>query len=47
MEARAPYHTAAPTSPRNLAQPLGQWLRAQGFSVLLQELPTYVVLTAH
>lgn len=47
MEERAPYHTAAPKGPRNLAQPLGEWLRAQGFSVLLQELPTYVVLTAH
>ncbi len=47
MEKRAPYHTAAPKGPRNLAQPLGEWLRAQGFSVLLQELSAYALLTAH
>jgi hypothetical protein len=46
METRAPYHTQVPKGPRNLAQPLGEWLRAQGFSTQLQELPDYVVLTA-
>jgi hypothetical protein len=46
MEARAPYQSAAPQGPRNLATGLGEWLRAQGFSVQVQESPTYVVLTA-
>jgi hypothetical protein len=46
MEARALYQTESPKGPRNLAQPLGEWLRAQGFSTQLQSLPNYVVLTA-
>ena len=46
MEARASYHTEAPKGPRNLAQPLGEWLQSQGFSTQLQTLPNYVVLTA-
>ena len=33
MEGRAPYHSAAPKLPRNLAAPIAEWLRAQGFVV--------------
>jgi hypothetical protein len=33
MEDRAPYHTPAPKVPRNLAAPLVEWLRTQGFAV--------------
>lgn len=33
MEERAPYHTAAPKGPRNLAEPIATWLREQGFAV--------------
>lgn len=32
MEARAPYHTAAPSGPRNLAAALAAWLRGLGFT---------------
>jgi hypothetical protein len=34
MEARAPYYTAAPKGPRNLASPIAEWLRTQGFAVI-------------
>jgi len=32
MEARAPYHTAAPQGLRNIAAPLAAWLRGLGFT---------------
>jgi hypothetical protein len=34
MEDRAPYHTSVPKVPRNLAAPLAEWLRTQGFAVI-------------
>jgi hypothetical protein len=36
METRAPYHTATPKPPRNLAEPIAQWLREQGFTLTEQ-----------
>lgn len=47
MEKRAPYQTATPQGPRNLAQGLGEWLRTQGFSASEQRQPTFCLLTAH
>jgi len=32
MEARAPYHAAAPNGPRNLAAAIAAWLRGLGFA---------------
>lgn len=47
MEERAPYHTAAPKGPRNLAEPLAAWLREQGFTATMRQAsPTYALLEA-
>jgi hypothetical protein len=46
MEARAPYHTA-PKPPRNLAEPVAQWLREQGFTATEQQHETMVTVEAH
>ena len=48
MESRAPYQSAAaPQGPRNLAAPLGQWLRTLGFTTSEQAFPTLTLLSAH
>lgn len=48
MEDRAPYHTAAPAGPRNLAAPLTAWLRTQGFTATeYQTLATFASVAAH
>lgn len=46
MEARAPYHTAAPKGPRNLAAPIAQWLREQGFTVTERQHDTMATVEA-
>ena len=44
MEARAPY---GQPGPRNLAQPLAEWLRAQGWVATEQALPAMHTVEAH
>jgi len=47
MEDRAPYHTAAPQGPRNLAAPLAAWLREQGFTATEHLRATLATVAAH
>jgi hypothetical protein len=46
MEDRAPYHTLAPKAPRNLAAPLAEWLRTQGFTVTERHYDTMTTVAA-
>jgi len=46
MEDRAPYHTSAPKAPRNLAAPLAEWLRSQGFTVTERHYDTMATVAA-
>ena len=47
MESRAAYHTEAPKGPRNLARPIAEWLRTQGFTATEVEKPTFATVSAH
>lgn len=47
MEERAPYHTLTPKAPRNLAAPIAQWLREQGFTATEQHYDTWATVAAH
>lgn len=47
MEARAPYHTAAPSGPRNLAVHIATWLREQGFTALEADHGILATVEAH
>jgi len=47
MEDRAPYHTPAPKVPRNLAAPVAEWLRTQGFIAIEQQHDTLATVAAH
>ena len=46
MEERAPYHSAAPKGPRNLAAPLAAWLCTQGFTVTERQYDTLATVAA-
>lgn len=47
MEERAPYHTAAPKGPRNLAPFVAEWLRTQGFTATEAAQPHLATVCAH
>lgn len=47
MEARAPYHAAAPSGPRNLTVHVAAWLREQGFTALEADHGPLATVEAH
>ena len=47
MEARAPYHAAAPSGPRNLTVHVAAWLRGLGFTALEADHGTIATVEAH
>lgn len=47
MEDRATYQTEAPKGPRNLARPLAEWLRTQGFVATEAAQPIWATVQAH